>query len=80
MQVVQSIQNTSNVSVEGDGRFIKNSADLGGGILNEGNLTLNGSITFADNWAYQGGEINVQDSSLSSSSINNVANDNGVFK
>ena len=69
----------SNVCVEGDGRFINNSADHGGGIVNEGNLTLNGSITFTENVAYQGGGINVQDSNLSSRSINNVVNDSGVF-
>ena len=71
----------STVCVEGDGRFINNSADLGGGIVNEGNLTLNGDITFVENWAYQGGGINVQNSSLSSSGhisfINNVANYSG---
>ena len=74
----------SDVSVEGDGRFINNSAEwLGGGIAigSGGNLTLNGNYMFAENVAYQGGGIYVQNGSLSIrghiSFIHNLANDSG---
>ena len=73
----------SNVSVEGDGRFINNSVKFGGGILIQSgdSLILDGSNTFACNNAHEGGGINVQSSSLSSrghfSFTNNLANQGG---
>ena len=73
----------SHVSVEGDGRYINNSAMFVGGVAigQGGGLTLDGSITFAWNKAHQGGGIDVQNSSLSSrnniSFTNNLADDVG---
>ena len=56
------------MSVEGDGRFINNSAMFVGGvaIVQGGGLTLDGSNTFTENKAHEGGGINGQNSSLSS--------------